>query len=401
MSETEWVSIDDLVPWDKNPRDNQHAVEAVAKSITRFGWGSPILARRADRVVIAGHTRLKAAQSLGLDQVLVRWMDLDPATAAAMALADNRLGEIAEWSDGLADVLRELEAEDVDLAGLGWSDDELAALLAEPESEIVDEVQDVPEVDERAPPDSVLGGVYELGPHRLVCGDSTSTETWAALMGEEKARMVWTDPPYGVAYVGGTSDALTIQNDNLDEAGLKGLLRDALGMTLAHTVQGAAWYVAAPAMVISGVFGDVLRELEVWRHTLIWLKDRFALGRADYHYRHEPIFYGWTPGAAHYFVDDRTQDSVLEVPRPSRNAEHPTMKPVDLVRRCIRNSSQPGWLVVEPFGGSGTTLIAAATERRIARVIELDPRYCDVIRRRWTRFALENKIDPGPGALDG
>ena len=148
------------------------------------------------------------------------------------------------------------------------------------------------------------------------------------------------------------------------------------------------------------MYGEVLIALDVWRRSLIWLKDIFAFGRGDYHYRHEPIFYGWRPGAAHYFIDDRTQDTVLEFPRPKRSEEHPTMKPVALVERCLMNSSRAGEMVLDPFGGSGTTLIACAQTGRVARLIELDPGYCDVIRRRWTRWAKANNQDPGPGALE-
>lgn len=140
--------------------------------------------------------------------------------------------------------------------------------------------------------------------------------------------------------------------------------------------------------------------MQVWRHTLVWVKNVLVIGRSDYHYRHESIFYGWTPGAAHYFVSERTHDSVLEFNRPTKSGDHPTMKPVELVEYCIGNSSKPGWIVGEPFGGSGTTLIACAKTGRIARVIEIDPRYCDVIRRRWTKYAISAGVDPGPGRLD-
>lgn len=248
--------------------------------------------------------------------------------------------------------------------------------------------------------DSRPGMVYDLGPHRLVCGDSRDPAVWEKLLGAEKLQMVWTDPPYGVAYVGGTADAMTVENDTLDEGQLATFLRAAFGAVFSATRPGSAWYIAAPPGTPFGVFGVELRALDVWRHTLAWVKQQFVLGRSDYHYRHESIFYGWTPGGPHYFVDDRTQDSVLEFDRPSRSPEHPTMKPVALVRRCIENSSKPGWLVGDPFGGSGTTLIACAESGRVARVIELAPRYCDVIRRRWTRFAREAGVDPGPGALD-
>lgn len=257
--------------------------------------------------------------------------------------------------------------------------------------------------------DSRPGMVYELGPHRLVCGDSRDPAVWAQLLpGGERLQLVWTDPPYGVSIAGGPKDARnarfasgdTIANDDLNADELQVFLRAAFAVLFASTAPGAAWYVAAPAGPLFGVFGAELSALDVWRHTLVWVKQHFVFGRCDYHYRHEAIFYGWTPGAAHYFVDDRTQDSVLEFDRPSRSPEHPTMKPVALVRKCIENSSKPGWLVGEPFGGSGTTLIACAESGRVARVIELAPRYCDVIRRRWTRYAREAGIDPGPGALD-
>lgn len=270
--------------------------------------------------------------------------------------------------------------------------------MADPEVEGEQE-EDIPVSD--AAPDSRPGQVYELGPHRLVCGDSTKAESWALLLPNgERLQMVWTDPPYGVSYVGKTADAMTIKNDALSPEQLEQFLRDALGMVVAHCLPGAVWYVASPAMCGPFyTFCTVLNGFDIWRHTLVWVKSAFVMGHADYHYRHEPIFYGWVPGAAHYFVDDRTQDSVLEYDKPSRNGEHPTMKPVGLVAKCIENSSKRGWVVGEPFGGSGTTLIACAETGRVARLIELDPRYCDVIRRRWTKWAANNNVPAGSGAL--
>lgn len=198
-----------------------------------------------------------------------------------------------------------------------------------------------------------------------------------------RSRLIWTDPPYGVAYTGKTKDALTIENDDLDEGALEALLHDAMTNACANSEPGAAWYVAAPGGPLWHVFATVLKRLGVWRHTIIWVKDRFVLGRADYHYRHEPIFYGWTEGGAHYFVDDRTQDTVWEVQRPGRSEEHPTMKPVELVERAIRNSSRPGDPVLDMFCGSGTTIIAAHNTGRVGHGIELSPAYCDVICKRF------------------
>jgi site-specific DNA-methyltransferase (adenine-specific) len=194
-------------------------------------------------------------------------------------------------------------------------------------------------------------------------------------------------PPYGVAYVGKTADALTIANDALDEAGLRDFVGALLDRTIAATRPGAAWYVAAPAGPLNLIFGQALHRLGVYRQQLIWVKDQFVMGRSDYHYRHEPVFYGWTPGAAHHALADRTQDTVWEIPRPKRSADHPTMKPVELVTRALTNSTRPRDLVADPCCGSGTTLLAAELTGRRAMVIELDPAYCDVICRRWQEVA--------------
>lgn len=393
-----WVERSTLAPWKDNPRKNQKAIAKVAASIKRFGFGAPILARTGGEV-IAGHTRLLAAESLGLDRVPVRYLDLDPAEAHLLALADNKLGEVAEWDAALlTNILSKYGLEDAALAGFDSAElDKLADELSRSEAANPEADDDAPAVQEEF--DSEPGRVYALGPHRLMCGDSTSPQAWATLMDGERARMVWTDPPYGVAYVGKTQDAMEIENDVFDEDGLRSLLCAAFDATLEACEEGASWYVAAPPGPLHLVFANALREREVYRQALIWSKDQFVLGRSDYHYRHEPIFYGWKPGAAHYFVDDRTQDSLLEVARPRRNAEHPTMKPVELVARCIRNSSQKNWIVADAFGGSGTTLMASAQEGRRARLMEIDPRFCDVIRRRWTRYAQDNGIDPGDGRL--
>lgn len=395
------VLIRDLTPWAKNPRKNDPAVDAVADSIRRFGFASPILARVEDGRVIAGHTRLKAAIKLGMEAVPVRYLDLDDDAANALALADNKLGELAEWDDAaLAEILSGLGD---GAKGLGWDDDEIAALLAEADP-APDPEDDAPEVREEAV--SQLGEVYQLGPHRLACGSSSDPEVWARLLGEERLQMVWTDPPYGVAYVGGDRNPTAptyqsggkIENDDLSATDLRQLLTDTLGMTLAHTHPGAVWYVAAPSGPLFLEFGTVLQAFDVWRHTLAWVKNAAVFGRCDYHYRHESLFYGWTPGAAHLAPTDHTLTSVLEHDRPGPSDKaHPTMKPLSLVRDCIRNSSRPGWIIGEPFCGSGTTLLAAAAESRVCRAIELDPRYCDVIRRRWAKYAKENDLEVGDG----
>lgn len=421
-----WVAVDSLVPWARNPRKNDGAVPVVGASILRLGFGSPIVARTANREIIAGHTRALAIRwcethavdaedgrirkrtaedgpfmvegAPGPGMVPVRFLDIDEARAHALALADNKTGEIAEWDDeALAGILRDLQSQEFDVSGLGWDPSEIASITEHTDGSAGEDV--VPEPSAIA--DSVPGTRYVLGKHVLVCGDSRDQSSWDLLFSDGVlAQMMWTDPPYGVSYVGKTSEALTIQNDKLSPSELEAFLSIVLGLALSKIKDGSSIYVASPAVPLFHVFGTVLLALNVWKHTLVWAKDRFVLGRSDYHYRHEAIFYGWKEGASHYFVDDRTQDSVHEIDRPSRNAEHPTMKPVELIQLHIRNSSKDGWVIVDPFGGSGSTLIAADAEGRVSRLIELDPIYCDVIRKRWTHWARSSGRDPGPGALD-
>ena len=436
-----WEESLHLVPWTDNPRLNDgEPVQAVALSLLRFGWGNPILVRSSDMVVIAGHTRLKALQWLqeyqhseadgwtprdptagpwlvpgapGPGYVPCRMLDLSESEAHALALADNKIGELAAWDeDALGKLLAGMREDEVEILDLGWGEDALQELIdgshavaAHVRTNPGDETPKLREVF-----DSVPGKVYQLGPHRVMCGDSTELASWEKLLEGEKLQAVWTDPPYGVGVVGGDTSlsheerrrrgGLEIANDALSPDELREFLRSAFDALLASCKPGACWYVAAPPGPLNYEFATVLRDLEVWRWTLIWVKNRFCFGRADYHHRHEMVFYGWVPGAAHYFVDDRTQDTVFEFPRPSKSPDHPTMKPISLVVQHVENSSKPGWIVGDPFGGSGTTLMACAQTGRVCRTIELDPRYVDVIRRRYTTWALANDLDPGTGALE-
>ena len=401
MSESigEYVDIDDLKPWADNPRDNEEAVAEVARSIERFGFASPILAREEDSEIIAGHTRYKAARKLGLRKVPVRYINLNPVDSHLLALADNKIAERANWDQqALGDIMKSLDGIDADISGLGWSEDELKELIAPEPMELDGSEDEVPEIDDDAAIDSEPGEIYELGPHRLLCGDSTEEESWAELLGDEKLQLVWTDPPYGVSYVGKTEEALTIDNDSLKPGELREFLERAFDAALTVCAEGTSWYVAAPSGNLFHEFASALLEREIWRHTLIWVKDRFVMGRCDYHYRHESIFFGWTKGT-HYFCDKRNLDTIIECQRPHASRIHPTMKPVELIKRMVENSSRPGWIVGDGFGGSGSTLIACALTGRNARLIELDPRYCDAIRRRWTTWAVGHNLDPGKGAL--
>ena len=378
--------LDRLTPYARNSRTHSDAqVAQIAASITEWGFTTPILVDPSGSI-IAGHGRALAARRLGMGHVPVvvadGWSD---AKKRAYVIADNKLALNAGWDEEMLSLeLGELGELGFDLELMGFSDEEIDALTPDEVPPALTDPDEVPEVP--AQPVSVPGDVWLLGRHRVMCGDSTSVDAVEKLMAGERADCVWTDPPYGVAYVGKTKDALTIENDDLNDDELTDFLRAAFSATLASCKEGAAWYVAAPAGPLFHCFGTALKEADVWRHTLAWVKSTFVLGRSDYHYQHEAIFYGWKPGASHKWTSDRKQSSTLNFDKPSRNGVHPTMKPVELVEYCIGNSTDAKDIVLEPFGGSGTTLIACEKTNRTARLMELDPKYVDVIVKRWQDF---------------
>lgn len=264
-----------------------------------------------------------------------------------------------------------------------------------------DEVPPVPEE-----PRSEPGTVYELGPHRLMCGDSTDPEHVEKLLAGTIVDLLVTDPPYGVDYAsrgrmmrferGDGQAPMRIENDSLGADGTKALVRDALEAALPALKKGGSFYVCCPpGGDLEVAFRVAVMDTGLLlKQGLVWVKDSLVLGRSDYHYRHEAILYGWKPGAAHYFTEDRSLTTVWEIPRPKRSDEHPTMKPVELYERAIRNSSRPGQVVFDPFGGSGTLAIAAESTGRRGFLMELDPRYCDVIRRRYADHTGQPELAP-------
>ena len=369
--------IKDLTLDPKNARTHsQRNLDAITNSLQQFGQRKPIVVT-SQGVVLAGNGTLEAAKNLKWDYIdvsVVPW-DWDEKTARSYALADNRTAELADWDEAvLTEQLLELHDQEIDIEALGF--DMPQVIEAEPlnEDELPQEVE----------PKVKHGDLWILGQHKMYCGDATEVDAYQKLLGEEMVDLVWTDPPYGVSYVG--QGGMTIENDNLDIGALEEFLRESFNAMITFTKPGACWYVAAPSGNLVQAFSIPLSELEVWRHTLVWVKDALVMGRADYHYRHESIFYGWTPGAAHQEPPDRKQDSVWEVPRPRSNKEHPTMKPIELITRAINNSSRANDIVLDPFAGSGSTLIGADQTRRRARVMEIDPKYCDVIIARWERI---------------
>jgi DNA modification methylase len=381
---TRHIPIKDIKPNPDNPRiikdDKFHKLVESVRKFPQMLELRPIVVN-SDMVVLGGNMRLKACQAAGLKEVpVILASGLTDEQQREFIIKDN-VG-FGEWDwDALAN---EWDAAQLTEWGLDIPD-----YTAEPTEGLTD-----PDEAPEPPVDPITrtGDLWLLGKHRVLCGDSTDAGAWDTLMNGQPADMVWTDPPYGVSYVGKTKDALTIDNDSLDADSLEDFLRGVFALALVHTRDGGSWYVAAPAGPLQKVFDCLLVDIGVRRQCLVWLKDQFVMGRSDYHYRHEPIFYGWKPGAAHKWNGGRKQDSVLEIERPRRNTEHPTMKPVALVTRCLENSSDLGNLVVDPFGGSGTTLLAAESIGRTAYLIELSPSYCDVIVKRWQAFTGQQAI---------
>ena len=392
-----------LLPYARNARTHsEEQVAQIAASIAEFGFTNPILAG-ADGVIVAGHGRLAAAHKLGLALVPVVVLEhLSPTQRRALVIADNRIAENAGWDEAMLRIeLVTLQDDDFDVSLTGFDADALAELLADEDGNGAGETDDdaVPEITET--PISRLGDVWVLGGHRLLCGDSTKAECFEQLLQGEPVDMVFTDPPYNVNYANTAKDKMrgtnrAILNDNLGD-GFYDFLLAALTPTIANCRGGI--YVAMSSSELD-VLQSAFREAGgKWSTFVIWAKNTFTLGRSDYQRQYEPILYGWPEGATRHWCGDRDQSDVWQIKKPHKNDLHPTMKPVELVERAIRNSSRPGNVVLDPFGGSGTTLIAAEKSGRLAQLIELDPKYADVIVRRWQEWTGKQATRESDGAL--
>ena len=401
--------ISDLKPDPQNAnRGTPRGHGIIENSVRQRGAGRSGLAAK-DGTMIAGSQTLQKMAELGIpikpvhttgeEWVVVIRDDIEPGSeeATLLAVEDNRSSEVGlSWDAGVLAGL----AEEMDLSAL-FRDDELAAIFAEIEQPMPgaggDEFDPTPA---EGPTRTQLGDLWVIGPHRLLVGDCTDPLNVGRLFGDAKAEMIWTDPPYGVA-IGDKNKYLNsiarsnrveenLENDTLDENGLLDMLRGAFGLAAGHCLAGGAWYVAAPPGPLHIIFGQALKELDIWHQTIQWVKNNatFAPLGVDYHWRAEPIFYGWLPGAGHRYYGGRQQDTVWEIDRPVASPDHPTMKPIELVQRAVENSSRRGEIAYDPFLGSGTTLIAAHRTGRRCYGMEISPRYADVILKRASAEGL-------------
>lgn len=391
------VLVSDLIPYARNSRTHSDSqVTKIAASIKEFGFLNPVIVD-GENGIIAGHGRIMAAQKLGITEVpAIEASHLTDAQRRAYIIADNRLALDAGWDDEMLRVeFAELADAGFDLELTGFGLDEIAAINVDEIAEGLTDEDEVPEAPEE--PVTVDGDVWLLGNHRLMCGDSTSIEALEKLCGGQLVDMWLTDPPYNVAYEGKTKDALKIQNDSMGDDQFRQFLRDCYVAADAVMKPGAVFYIWHADLEGYNFRGAAKDAGWTVRQCLIWKKSTLVMGRQDYHWKHEPCLYGWKDGAGHLWASDRKQTTILEFDKPQRNGEHPTMKPVDLFEYQMLNNTKGGDIVLDSFGGSGTTMIAAEKNGRIALLMELDPKYCDVIVKRWQDFTGKQAIHEKSG----
>ena len=385
------IKIDKLIPATYNPRKNLKPSDAeyvkIKNSIEKFGFVSPLVINK-DMTVIGGHQRLKVLKEMGIVEVECIIVDLDKTNEKALNIALNKIQ--GDWDEEkLEALLQELKLDDFDTNLTGFDFDEVDEILKDVNGSKEDDFDVDSAYEEIEEPITKPGDVWILGKHRLMCGDSAQKEDVMRLMNNQDADMLLTDPPYNVDYVGKTSEALKIKNDNMSDNQFYEFLKKVFENMYSVTKEGASIYVFhadTEGLNFRKAFKDAGYKLA---ECLIWKKDCFVMGRQDYQWQHEPILYGWKEGAAHHFINDRTQSTILEFDRPRQSSLHPTMKPIDLVARLLKNSSKENDKILDLFGGSGSTIIAAEQLNRNCYTMELDPKYCDVIVKRWE--SLTNK----------
>ena len=383
-----FCAFDEVVEINKlkeNPRNpNTHPsvqIDLLAQIIKKTGWRAPITVSNLSGFIVKGHGRLQAAKAAGFKHCPVEYQNFsDEEEEMAALLADNKLAELAEIDvEKLTEIFKDYEFEDLSLTGYSQEEfDELVDVFEE--AELLGDPDEVPEeVETRCK----LGDIWKLGNHRLMCGDSTIITDVEKLMNGMRADLFLTDPPYNVNYEGKTKDKLKIENDKMNDGNFRQFLQDAFSAADIVMKEGAVfyiWHADSEGYNFRGACKDVGWTV---RQCLIWNKNSMVMGRQDYHWKHEPCLYGWKDGASHLWASDRKQTTVIDFNKPQRNGEHPTMKPVGLFDYQIKNNTKGGDIVLDLFGGSGTTLIACEQNKRVGYLMELDPHYCDVIITRW------------------
>lgn len=388
------IDINKLIPATYNPRKDLKPDDAeyikIKNSIVKFGFVSPLVINK-DMTVIGGHQRLKVLKDLGITEVECIVVDLDKTNEKALNIALNKIQ--GDWDeDKLEALLQELKLEEFDMNLTGFDFDEVDEILNDINGTKEDNFDVDSAYEEIEEPITKPGDIWILGNHRLMCGDSTHKDDIMRLMNNQDADMLLTDPPYNVDYVGKTAEALKIKNDNMDDNQFYEFLRKVFENMYIVTKEGASIYVFhadTEGINFRKAFKDAGFKLA---ECLIWKKDCFVMGRQDYQWQHEPILYGWKEGTAHYFINDRTQSTILEFDRPKQSTLHPTMKPIDLIAKLIKNSSKENDIILDLFGGSGSTIIAAEQLNRNCYTMELDPKYCDVIVKRWETLTNKEAI---------
>lgn len=385
IADMQEVSLSKLKPYERNAKiHGEEQIKMLMASIQEFGFLSPCLVERGTFNLIAGHGRVEAARRLGMEKVPCVFVeDITEAQRRAYILADNRLTELGEWNmDLVTDELTALDDMDFDISLTGF----------ELESETPEITEDDYEPTPPKEPKAKRGDIYQLGRHRLMCGDATSTEDVGMLTGGVLVDLYLTDPPYNVDYTGKTKDALKIENDKKKDDEFRSFLVSAFYAAKTVMKGGAAFYIWH-ADSEGYNFRSACKDAG-WtvRQCLIWAKNSMVMGRQDYQWKHEPCLYGWNDGGSHAWYSDRKQTTILNFDRPTRSAEHPTMKPIPLFDYLIRNSTKTGDIVLDTFGGSGTTIMACEQDERCGYLMELDPRYVDVIIDRWEQFTGERAV---------
>lgn len=391
-------NINDLIYANYNPRKkltpDDEEYKKILNSISEFGYVAPIIIN-SDNTIIGGHQRTTVLKDLGYKDIDVIVIDIDKTKEKALNIALNKIS--GEWDEELLQkLLKELNESEIDVTLTGFDLSEIEKLELELQDKDVpeDDFDLSMELDNERDPISTKGDLWLLGNHKLLCGDSTNSGDVKKLMQDELCRLIITDPPYNVDYQGKTKDALKIENDSMDDNSFYEFLLNAFNNFYNFAESGAGIYVFHADSEGLNFRKSFKESGFLLKQCLVWEKNTFVLGRQDYQWQHEPILYGWKEGAAHYFIDDRTQTTIVFCEKPTRNDEHPTMKPIKLISKFILNSSKPNWIVGDFFGGSGSTLIACQELQRQARLIEFDEKYCDVIIKRYINWCKNNGQKP-------